>query len=165
MAQNTAEDPQAVDEAADAVADFSEDAPQHRGKAVGDFVRDHPALVLAGGVAIGMLVSALIPKGTSRKIARRATGLAEAATAASVLLGKRVRDTAEATGSDLREHSGELAGRLEKLGGSAADRLGHLGSDAAARVEKLVTPVEDAALRAGRSVVRKASEIKARVRG
>lgn len=165
MAQNTAEDPEGVDQAAATVGELPENPTQSRGKAVGEFVREHPALVLAGGVAIGVLVSALIPKGTSRKIARRATGLAEAATAASALLSKRVRDTAETAGTELREHGGELAERLEKLGDSAADRLGHLGSNAAARVEKLVTPVEDAALRAGRSVVRKASEIKARVRG
>lgn len=146
------------------VVELHGSAPKDTQKAVTDFIRDHPALVVAGGVALGVLAAALLPKGTGRKLAHRAAGLAEVAGSAGMLLGKRVRHTAEATGASLREHGGEFADRLEKLGGNASDRLGHFGSSAATRAEKLITPVEQAASKAGRSAVRKANELKSWVR-
>jgi hypothetical protein len=124
------------------------------------FVRDHPMLVVAGGVALGVVAAAMLPKGTTRRLARRAASLAEVAGAAGVLIGNRARDTAEAAGADLRERGEAVADRLEELGGTAAGRLGQFGGAASARIEKLIDPVESAASR----VAKKAAELRSRVR-
>lgn len=134
-------------------------------KAVSDFVRDHPVLAIAGGVALGALVSALLPKGTGRKVAGGAVSLAKVAGTTGLVLGKHLRNSAEATGASLREHGGEFAGRLEKLGENASGRIGHFSTSAAAHVEKLITPVEQAASKAGRAAAQKAGELRSRVRG
>lgn len=133
------------------------------GRAVTEFVRDHPLLIVAGGVAIGAVVAALLPRGTSRRLALRAASLAEAASAAGVLIGGKARDTAEATGAGLREHGGVIADRLEHLGDSASERLGKFGDSASARIEKLIDPVEHAASGLAKRASAKASALRARI--
>jgi len=129
-------------------------------KAVVDFVRDHPLLVIAGGIAVGAVAAAFIPRGTTRRLARRAASLAEVAGTASVLLGSKVRDRAEAAGTELREQGSVMADRLERLGENASDRIGKIGGAASSRVEKLMDPVESAASR----VARKAAKIRTKMR-
>jgi hypothetical protein len=125
-----------------------------------DFVREHPVLTVAGGLALGVIAAALLPKGTTRRLAKRAISLAEIAGTAGALLGSRVRDRAEATGAGLREQGGLVADRLEKLGETASDRIGKLGGAASAGVERLIDPVESAAGK----IARKAAELRSRVR-
>lgn len=131
-----------------------------RTKDVSDFVKEHPLLVVAGGIALGAVAAALLPRGTGRRLAKRAISLAEVAGTAGALFGSRVRDKAEETGASLREQGGLVAGRLEKLGETASERIGKLGGKAGARVEKLIDPVESVAAK----VVKKASELRSRAR-
>jgi hypothetical protein len=77
-----------------------------------------------------------------------------------MLFGRRVRDTAEASGSDLRERGGAMADRLERFGETASDRIDQLGGAASTRMGKLIDPVESAAA----TVVRKAAELRSRAR-
>jgi len=107
----------------------------------GEFVREHPVLVIAGGLAIGALAAALLPRGNRSKVIRRAVTLAEAASAAGVLLGKQAREHAGAAGQGLRERGGEAARGLERLGEAAGERLhgviesaGAAGSKAGKRI-------------------------------
>jgi hypothetical protein len=125
-----------------------------------EFVREHPLLVVAGGIALGAVAAALLPKGTTRRLARRAAGLAEVASAAGMLFGRRVRDAAAAGGSDLRERGEAMADRLERFGETASDRIDQLGGAASTRMGKLIDPVESAAA----TVVRKAAELRSRAR-
>lgn len=125
-----------------------------------DFVRDHPGLAVAGGIALGVIAAALLPRGTGRKLARGAIGLAETFGSAGLLLGHQVREKAEATGSGLREQGSAAVERLERLGETASGRIGQIGETAAARMERLIDPVENAASK----VVKKAAELRARVR-
>lgn len=99
----------------------SEDA----GQAVVDFVRDHPGMVVAGGLALGLLAGVLLaPRGSGRKIARRAMSIAEAAGTASLALSRQARDRAEEAGDGLR-HQGEVfaaqAGKLAEPAQEAVD--------------------------------------------
>jgi hypothetical protein len=126
-----------------------------------DFVRDHPGLAVAGGIALGVIAAALLPRGTGRKLARGAIGLAETFGTAGLLLGRQVRETAEATGSGLREQGSAAVERLERLGETASGRIGHISEAAAARMERLIDPVENAASK----VAKKAAELRSRVRG
>lgn len=132
--------------------------------AVGDFVRDHPLLVLAGGVAVGVLVSSLLPKGAARRMAGRAVNLAEIAGAASVALSKDAWDKAESAGSTIARSSADLAGRASELGRAGAHRASAASGAAADRVERLATPATHAAAEFAELVADKAAEIAARFR-
>lgn len=128
--------------------------------AVAAFVRDHPLLVVAGGIALGAIAASFLPRGTGRKLVRRAANLAEIAGTASALLGSQMLDKAQSAGAGMREQGGAMADRLERLGGDASSRLGQLSEAAGARFEKLIDPVESAAS----MVAKKAAELRARVR-
>jgi uncharacterized membrane protein YebE (DUF533 family) len=127
---------------------------------VTDFVREHPLLVVAGGIAIGAVAAALLPRGTARKLAKNAVHLAEVAGTAGALLGTRVRDTAETAGAGLREQGGAVAERLEKLGGVAAERFEKVSDAAGSRLEHLLDPVDGVAAK----VAKKASDLRSRIR-
>jgi len=119
----------------------------------GSFVREHPVLVIAGGLAIGALAAALLPKGNRSRVLRGAVTLAAAASAAGVLLGKQARDKAEAAGQGIRERGGVAARGLERLGEVASDRI-HVALETAG----------NAGSRAGRRIADTAGEVRARLR-
>ena len=134
----------AAPEPADAAADAGGTNPM---KPAVDFVRDHPVLVVAGGIALGAVAAAFLPRGTGRKLVRRAVQVAEIAGTASAVLGRRAMDTAESTGAGLRERGAAVADKIERLSETAGDRIGQLGDSAGAKLS------------------RTASEIRSRVRG
>lgn len=103
------------------------------GKAVTDFVRDHPGVVIAGGVALGLVAGALLSRGGGRKLARHALTLAEAAGAASVTLGRQAKERAEDAGSELRQQGKVLADKAGKLREPAEEAVDH-ASEAAHRL-------------------------------
>lgn len=129
------------------------DGAGDRTKDVGDFVKEHPLLIVAGGIALGAIAASLLPRGTGRRLAKQAISLAEVAGTAGALLGSRVRDKAEETGASLREQSHVVADKLDKLGESASDGLGKLSERASAGVESVAT-----------TVAKKASELRSRMR-
>lgn len=144
----------------DNVVELPEQAGPEPVRTVTDFVRDHPLLVVAGGIAIGAIAASLLPRGAGRRIAKHAISLAELAGTAGALLGTRVRETAESAGSTLRESGDAVTERLGRLGEGASDRLGQLGEAASARAGKLIDPVEGAAA----LVAKKAGELRSRIR-
>lgn len=119
----------------------------------GHFVREHPVLVVAGGLAIGALAAALLPKGNRSRVLRRAVTLAEAASAASVLFGKQAWNKAEVAGQGIRERGGVAARGLERLGEAASDRLHDALESAGAAGSK-----------AGKRIADTAGEVRARLR-
>jgi hypothetical protein len=137
------------------------DSPQRKAS---DFVREHPVLIVAGGVALGALAAALLPKSTRRRLTRRAGGLIEVATTAGLALGREALLRAESTGSDIRKQGRALADRAESLGETAASRAGEFGSAAADRVGRMASPASQAAADFAGKVMEKAGDISARVR-
>jgi hypothetical protein len=124
------------------------------------FIREHPLLTVVGGIALGAVAASLVPKGTSRKLARRAIGLAEVAGSVGALLGTRMRERAGSARTELREQGGAMAERFEKLSESASERLGGLSDAAGSRMEKLLDPIESAAGK----VAKKAAELRSRTK-
>lgn len=110
------------------------------------FVKRHPVITVAGGIAVGVAISALIPRRTSRKFFARAAGLAEAAGATGVVFGKQASDKAHDVGIEARKHASVLADRAEKIG----DR-------AAVNFEKYGIAAVTAASALGRATAKKAS--------
>ena len=116
------------------------------------FVREHPVLTVAGGIVIGLVAGALLPRGAGRKAARRAVQAAEIASATGLAFGRNAWDRAEAAGSDLRER-----------GSAVADRLGGYGESAADQAGRLLGSAEQAKTRAGRTIAKKAKELRSKV--
>lgn len=133
-------------------------ADQRPSEKIVAFVKRHPALTVAGGLALGAAVSALIPRRVSRRWVNKATGLAETAAAASAVFGRQVGAQAHDLGSDARKHgvrvaeAAEKAGdvvlhKLEKYGLSAAATAGSLGRATAKRASRVGDVAADAAHR------------------
>ncbi len=91
------------------------------------FVKDHPVLTVAGGLAVGLVISALIPKSFGRKLRRRAYDLADAGAAAAVAFGHDAADAAEDGGRIARKKAKLLANSAERLGEKAAVKAERLG--------------------------------------
>ncbi|MGF7152805.1 hypothetical protein [Novosphingobium gossypii] len=112
------------------------------------FVKRHPVLTIAGGVAIGVAVSALLPRRFSRRVVARTLDFAEAAGTASVVLGRRAGDKAHDVGIDARKQASRLADRAEKASDLAVLNLEKYGLAAVATVSAL-----------GRATARRASRL------
>lgn len=112
------------------------------------FVKRHPVVTVAGGIAIGVAVSALIPRRASRKLLAKAVDLAEVAGAASVVLGKQAGGKAHDVGIGARKQASVLADKAEKVGDLAVLNLEKYGLAAVAAASAL-----------GRATAKKASRL------
>jgi hypothetical protein len=111
------------------------------------FVKEHPVLTIAGGVAAGFLINALIPRRANRRLSNRALRIAEAGAAAALSFGQDTWDKAEDGGIIARRKAKLFAHQAEKLGGRAAARAERLSAVAGRQAERLS---EKAAARAER---------------
>lgn len=135
-------------------------AEQRPSEKVIAFVKRHPVLTAAGGIAVGVAVSALLPRRFSRKLASRAVDLAEVAGSAGLVLGRKAGDKAHDLGIDARKQASKLAGRadkaselailnLEKYGLAAVGAASALGRATARRASRLGDAAADTAGRIG----------------
>lgn len=83
---------------------------------------EYPLLAVAGGLAAGVVIAALLPRAFGRKFSRRALAAATVAGELGLTFGKQAFDAASEASREAREKLGE---RLEDLGetidGSTAD--------------------------------------------
>jgi hypothetical protein len=123
------------------------------------FVKKHPVLVVAGGLAAGALVSALLPRRVTRGVLSRGAHLAEAAGAATVLLGKETAEKAQVLGTSARKKAAVLADHAEKNGELAAERLEKYGMAALAAASALGRSAAKRAGDASEAATRQAHKI------
>ncbi len=101
------------------VVKLPERKDEDTGQAVANFVRDHPAIVVAGGVALGLIAGGLLSRGgilsrgNGRKLARQALTLAEVAGTAGLAFGRQAKERAGDAGEALAEQAGKLKGPAE----------------------------------------------------
>lgn len=113
------------------------------------FVKEHPVLTIAGGVAAGLLISSVLPRRANRGLSKRALRLAEAGAAAALSFGHDTLDKAEDGGLLARKKAKVLARQAEKFGERASARAEKLGAVAAERAERLSTSAVTKAERLG----------------
>jgi len=101
------------------------------------FVKEHPVITVAGGVAAGLLINALIPRRANRRLTKRALRIAEAGAAAALTFGQDTLDKAEDGGLIARKKAKVFARQAEKLGGRAAARAEKLSAVAVGQAERL----------------------------
>ncbi|WP_206049456.1 hypothetical protein [Novosphingobium sp. PC22D] len=115
-------------------------------------------MAIAGGVAVGVAVSALLPRRAGRKVANRAMNIAELAATSSMMLGRSAVDKAEDFGEGTRRKAGLLAGRAERLGEAAADRAERAGAAALGTASVLASSARHRAERLGDAAAHRASK-------
>lgn len=147
-------------------------AEQRPSEKIVAFVKQHPALTVAGAVVAGLAVSALLPRKTSRRILGKAVNLAEAAGTATAIWGRKTDEKAHALGRSARKqalltgHRAEKAGhmtahQLEKYGLAALAAASALGRGTAARASKLSNAAVETAGRIGDAAVERSHKVKA----
>lgn len=91
------------------------------------FVREHPVMTIAGGLAVGAVAAALIPRRNRRYVARQGSMLADAITAASATIAHQALSSLDTASSGVRRGAHAVASRAERAG----DKVAHRASGAA----------------------------------
>jgi hypothetical protein len=94
---------------------------------LGKLVRDHPGVVIAGGIAIGAIAAALLPRAAKSNIAKRTLAAA----------GDLVQEGASRLG-DLGEAVGESTGEARRRATRAATSTGTAGLELAKSAVDLI---------------------------
>lgn len=121
------------------------------------FVREHPVLVVAGGLAAGILAAGLFPRRNRKRVKDSANHLAEMATAAVLPLMRQMLERAQDAGEDIRRQGEKLAGKAEGMGLAARDAARDTASRTAARAGTAATST-------ARRIVDIAADIQSRMR-
>lgn len=102
------------------------------GNSAKSFAKEHPVLTVAGGLAAGALVAALLKPQTARALGRRALAFGAVAAEGALLYGNRALDSAGDAGADAKERIGDFGGTV--AGGASdlakeAERIGQAALD------------------------------------
>lgn len=107
-------------------------------ESLAQLAREHPGLVLGGGLLLGVLAGALLPRGAARRLAQGAIATAAMGGEASLAFARQAREgarsAAEETTTRLREieeRAGDGARRLRKSTAAAAGSASSAGHDIA----------------------------------
>lgn len=145
------------------VVPFRDSRAGHAIEDVASVVRDHPFLVIAGGIAVGALIAALLPKrstGTTARLSRGARHLAEIAGTAGLALGREVLEK----GEHARETGRDLGRQAKNRAGQAGSQIKRQGEAALDRAEDALGIASDASQKLLRKASDLAGEIAGRVR-
>ncbi len=91
-----------------------EAVPPHKRAAA--FVKEHPVLTIAGGLAVGAVAAALIPRKNRRYVARQGSLIADAIAAASASVAQQALGSLETASSGVRKGAQAVASRAEHAG-------------------------------------------------
>jgi len=111
-------------------ADQAEDADSmaeevRQGQPIARFVHEHPGMAIAGGIVLGMLAATLLPRRNREFVAQKSSALADAVSAAGLMLYREALDRAGETGDGIRG----IAGRLGQAAIGKAEGPGNAGSE------------------------------------
>jgi ElaB/YqjD/DUF883 family membrane-anchored ribosome-binding protein len=142
------------------VVPFRDTRAGHAIDDVASVVRDHPFLVIAGGLAIGVAIAALLPRRSTGRLSRSARHLAEVAGAAGLALGREVLEK----GGQARETGLDLGRQAKDRAGVAGSQLRRQGEVVLDRAEDALSVAGDASQKLLRKASAFAGEIAGRVR-
>ena len=97
-----------------------------------DLIKEYPGIAIAGGVLLGIAVSALMPRGSARKLARGAAAAAAVSSEAGMALARQARETASTAAdeaSETLERASKGAAQLRKRAVSASGSAASAGLD------------------------------------
>ncbi len=112
----------------------------------GGLAGEHPGLIIGGGLALGLLAGALLPRGTARRLAQGAIASAALGGEASIALARKAGDGARSAASEagsqvrkLEDRAGHGARRLRKSTAVAAGTATSAGLDLARAALRLLS--------------------------
>lgn len=82
--------------------------------------REHPLLLIGGGLAIGFALSTLIPKSPTRKISKRSLGMLATIAELGIVYGRQALEA-------VSEAAGDAAGKAAEGADTGRAKLGELG--------------------------------------
>jgi hypothetical protein len=107
-------------------------------KGLVDQIKAHPGIAIASGLALGVLASALLPRGSARRLAKGAVAAATVGTEAGLVLARQAREKAQAAASEAvvtlhaaEDSAGEGLRRLRRGAAKAAGTTRNTGLDLA----------------------------------
>lgn len=102
------------------------------------FVREHPVMTLAGGLAIGAVAAALIPRRSRRYVARQGSMIADAIAAASATIAQQALTSLDTASTGVRRSAHAVASRAEHAGEAVIDRAGGAAQAAYGKAQALL---------------------------
>lgn len=132
--------------------------PRPSDKAIA-WVKKHPVLTIAGGVAVGAAVGALLPRRAGKRLANRAFELAELAATTSMMFGREAIDKVEDFGEGAKHSAGVLAHSAERLGERAAHGVERAGAAAMGTAGALAYSARNRAERFGDAAMARANRV------
>ena len=104
------------------------DTPENdTAKRITDQIKAHPGLAIAGGVALGVIASALLPRGSARRLAKGAVAAAAVGSEAGLALARQARERAASAAGEASEQLGKAGSGARQL----SQRAAAVGSNAA----------------------------------
>jgi len=97
---------------------------------ISEMMRDHPLLLIAGGIALGALVATLLPRSVSGKLASRAIGLASVASELGLNFSQHARESAGDAARGTIDKLSDLSSQASTAAGRASDAAAHAGNNA-----------------------------------
>lgn len=98
------------------------------------FAKEHPLTTIAGGLAIGILVSGLFKRSPTRKVAtkaaNKAAGLAAIGAELALAYAQQAMSAASEAGRASADKLDDLGGSAREVGRGAASRAGEIGESA-----------------------------------
>ncbi len=85
--------------------------------------REHPMLLVAGGLVVGALLSTLVPRSPTRKMSKGALGFMAMVAELGIAYGKQAMDAAEGASESSREQIGEWSGKVVDGAAKLRDRV------------------------------------------
>lgn len=89
---------------------------------------EYPGLVIAGGLALGLLAGSLLPRSAGTKLSRRTTALVGIVSEVGLVLGKQALERASTASRDGRGKLGELGDVLGEKAAGARRKAGAASS-------------------------------------
>lgn len=97
-------------------------------ESAGSVVHRHPVAFIAGGVALGLIAGALLPRGTGRKLAKGAVAAAATVGQAGLQFSHHARDTAEDLSREGRDAFERNSAVAQRRAAELAENARHTGS-------------------------------------
>ncbi|MEO1920644.1 MAG: hypothetical protein COW16_03335 [Sphingomonadales bacterium CG12_big_fil_rev_8_21_14_0_65_65_10] len=94
------------------------------------FAKQHPVLTVAGGLAAGVLIAALLKPKTARALGKRALSWGALAAEGALLYGNRALDSAGEAGAEAKDRIGEFGGTVSDGASDLAREAERIGQAA-----------------------------------
>ncbi len=97
------------------------------GNSARSFAKEHPVLTVAGGLAAGALIAALLKPQTARALGKKALAFGAVAAEGAMLYGNRALDTAGDAGSEAKHRIGDFGSSIAGGAGDLAKEAERIG--------------------------------------